>query len=109
MRVSSTGRLRLAAGGGPVVDSATVVNTGQWVHVAAVLPEGGNSASAVQLYVNGVRETGTVTAGAINTKALSEFRIGTNETGLYFTGLIDDVRIFDRALTAAEIAGIAGL
>jgi hypothetical protein len=63
----------------------------------------------VLLYVNGVLETGgAVTAGAINTKAGAAMRIGANETGQYFTGLIDDVRIYDRALTAEEIAGIAG-
>jgi hypothetical protein len=109
MRVSSTGRLRLLAGGGPVVDGVTVVNTGQWVHVAAVLPEGGNNADDVLLYVNGVLETGgAVTAGAINTKAAAAFRLGTDETGKYFTGLIDDVRIYDRALTAEEITAVMG-
>jgi hypothetical protein len=107
MRVGSLGQLRVMVGGGPVVDSATKVNTGQWVHVAAVLPEGASSTANIQLYVNGVRETEAVTAGAMNTKAAAAFRIGTNETGLYFTGLIDDVRIFDRALTAAEIQTIA--
>jgi hypothetical protein len=49
-----------------------------------------------------------VTAGTINTKALAAMRIGANEGGNYFTGLIDDVRIYDRALTAGEIAAIAG-
>jgi arabinan endo-1,5-alpha-L-arabinosidase len=107
MRVGSMGQLRLLAGGGPAVDGVTKVNTGQWVHVAAVLPEGGSSAANIQLYVNGVRETEAVTAGTINTKSAAAFRIGADETGKYFTGLIDDVRVYDRALTAAEIAGIA--
>ncbi len=35
-------------------------------------------------------------------------RIGADETGKYFTGLIDDVRVYDRALTAEEIAELAG-
>ena len=35
-------------------------------------------------------------------------RIGADETGKYFTGLIDDVRMYDRAMTAEEIAAIAG-
>jgi hypothetical protein len=91
-----------------VVDSATVVNTGEWVHVAAVLPEGAGSTADVRLYVNGVRETEAVTAGAINTKAAAAFQIGADETGKYFTGLIDDVRIYDRALTAEEIAAAMG-
>jgi hypothetical protein len=107
MRVSASGQLRILAGGGGAANSVTVVNTGQWVHVAAVLPEGENSTTAVQLYVNGVLETGgAVTAGAINTKAAAAFRIGTDETGKYFTGLIDDVRVYDRALTAAEITAV---
>lgn len=109
MRVGSLGQLRLLVGGGPVVDSVTVVNTGQWVHVAAVLPEGGNNADDVLLYVNGVLETGsTAAAGAMNTKALAAMRIGANENGNYFTGLIDDVRVYDRGLTADEIAELAG-
>ena len=90
------------------INGVSAVNTGQWVHVATVLPEGASSPADVQLYVNGVRETGAVTAGTINTKAGASMRIGANETGQYFTGLIDDVRVYDRALTAEEIAGIAG-
>ncbi len=90
------------------MDSATAVNTGQWVHVAAVLPEGGNNTDKVLLYINGVKETVTVTAGALNTGSVAAMRIGTNEGGNYFTGLIDDVRVYDRALTAEEIMAAMG-
>jgi hypothetical protein len=108
MRVNSSGQLR-AQMNGCGVSGVTAVNTGQWVHVAAVLPEGGNNAADVLLYVNGALETGgAVTAGTFNTKAGIAVRVGTDEAGDFFTGLIDDVRIYDRALTAAEIAAIAG-
>ena len=76
-------------------------------YVAAVLPEGGNNTNAVQLYVNGVKEPVTVTAGALSTGSVAAMRIGADEASHYFTGLIDDLRIYDRALTAEEIAEIA--
>jgi hypothetical protein len=107
MRINSVGQLR-AQMNGCGINGVSSVNTGQWVHVAAVLPEGGNSTAVVQLYVNGVWETGAMTAGTINTIPVAAMRIGADETGKYFRGLIDDVRIYDRALAAAEIAGIAG-
>jgi formylglycine-generating enzyme required for sulfatase activity len=107
MRVNGLGQLRVQLGGGGAATGATLVNTGQWVHVATVLPEGGSSAAEVQLYVNGVRETAVITAGVINTVNKTPMRIGTNEMGQYFTGLIDDVRVYDRALTAEEIAALA--
>ncbi|NLH16493.1 MAG: hypothetical protein GX455_07940, partial [Phycisphaerae bacterium] len=109
MRVSNTGKLRVVAAGGPVVDSVTTINTGRWVHVAAVLPEGGNNTDDILLYINGVLETGTtMTAGTINTGAVASVRIGANETGNCYTGQIDDVRIYRRALTAVEIRELAG-
>jgi hypothetical protein len=109
MRINSQGQLRVQAAGGGGVNSVTKVNTGQWVHVAAVLPEGGNNADDVLLYVNGVLETGgVVSAGAINTVVKGPLRIGTDDMAHYFTGLIDDVRVYDRALTAEEIAAVMG-
>ncbi|NLH18139.1 MAG: hypothetical protein GX455_16305 [Phycisphaerae bacterium] len=103
MRLNYLGQLRVQTIGGGTV-GVSAVNTGQWVHVAAVLPEGGDNTEDVQLYVNGVLETGgEITSGVINTTAAATMRIGSDEASHYFTGLIDDVRIYDRALTAEEI------
>jgi formylglycine-generating enzyme required for sulfatase activity len=102
MRVNSEGRLRVNLGGFGV-NGSTKINTGQWVHVTALLPEGANKVSDVQLYINGIRDAITVTNGVINTTSGAEMRIGADETGKYFTGRIDDVRIYDRALTEQEI------
>jgi hypothetical protein len=56
-----------------------------------------------------VLETGgVVSAGAINTVVKGPLRIGTDDMAHYFTGLIDDVRVYDRALTAEEIAAVMG-
>ncbi len=101
MRISLSGQLRTQVFGGGT-NSATVVNTGQWVHVAAVLPAGKSNTQDIQLFVNGTPETTTATPAEINTNTISTVRIGANETQ-YFKGLVDEVRIYDRALTAAEI------
>jgi hypothetical protein len=101
------GKLFLSTGQG-WSEGVSAVNTGQWVHIAIVLPEGRYDAKDVQFYVNGLLESGgAMGPGVIETRAWTRMQIGTDEFN-YFTGLIDDVRIYDRALTAAEIAGLAG-
>ena len=69
-----------------------------WTHLA-----GTYDGTTMRLYVNGVQvgtraQTGNVAASA------RTLRIGGNSIwGEYFNGLIDDVRIYNRALTPAEI------
>ena len=76
---------------------ALPVNTGQWTHVAVVLPSWGNSVTDVLLYVNGVRQARSAIAQRwVSTVDGADFRIGANDSGNYFTGLIDDVRLYDR-------------
>jgi hypothetical protein len=76
--------------------SALPLNT--WTHLAATY-DGAN----LRLYVNGVQvgvlaQTGNM---LVSTRTL---RIGGNSVwGEYFDGTIDDVRIYNRALTATEI------
>jgi hypothetical protein len=72
---------------------------GTWAHVAVVYSD---AADSVQLYVNGVQrlaatETATLTA---NTQAL---RIGMGYPDDGFIGDIDEVRVYQRALSASEI------
>jgi chitodextrinase len=71
------------------------VNT--WTHVAATYDR-----TTIRLYVNGVQvATGAQTA-AISTST-SALTIGADSYGEYFNGLIDEVRVYNRALTVAEI------
>jgi len=82
MRISATGRLRLLVGGGGLVESAATVNTGEWTHVAIVLPEWGNSVTDVLLYINGVRQArGAIAPRWIKTVESADFRIGANDSG----------------------------
>jgi hypothetical protein len=73
-----------------------------WYHVAGVYNA---SAQTLDIYVNGVLDngvlTGTVPASQYTT-ALN-VNVGRRPAGYYFNGIIDDVRIYNRALTQAEI------
>jgi hypothetical protein len=78
------------------VTGDTVISTGTWVHVAAV-----KSDDTLTLYVNGAYETeGTLSIDL----TLNELTIG-----YFFTGTIDEVRVYDRALGQNEIQQLAAM
>ncbi len=113
LRVHSTGQLRIEVNGGYRI-SSTIVNDGNWTHVAAVLVDDGSpNVDEVKLYINGTEETVyTSVSQAISTTSGTNVSIGValfNYPSLItpFTGRIDDVRIYDRALSDVEIATLA--
>jgi chitodextrinase len=101
---NNTGDLRPSGGGtlgGSVqwVSGPTASPVDAWTHVALTY-----DGSMLRLYVNGTLASSLAAAGAIetNTKPL---RIGGNSPyGEFFQGLIDEVRVYNRALSQAEIA-----
>jgi hypothetical protein len=69
-----------------------------WSHVAATY-----NGTHVRFYVNGVQVGARSTTGTMPTSS-NPLHIGGNAVwGEYFAGLIDEVRIYNRALTPAEI------
>ena len=78
-----------------------------WQHVA-VTYDGGMKASGVRMYVNGEQRELKVLFDQLlwpmDTK--EPWRIGAGG-GMRFRGLVDEVRIYDRALTSAEIGVVA--
>lgn len=81
-----------------VPPTAAAATLNAWNHIAVVL-----SGTSVTLYMNGQPVSGTLTnTPNIQTGNLS---IGALDyPGRYFNGLIDEVRIYNRALSASEIA-----
>ena len=76
--------------------SALPVNT--WTHVAVTY-----DGAALRLYVNAAQVSSRAVTGAVVTST-GALRIGGNAVwGEFFSGLIDDVRIYNRALTAPQI------
>ena len=77
--------------------TATALVVNHWYHVAATW-----NGTATKLYLNGVDVTGTSTprTGAAN----SPLQLGGSATyGQYLTGRLDEVRIYNAALTPAQV------
>ena len=56
----------------------------------------------MRLYVNGVEVANRAQGGAIHVSNGS-LSVGGDLAGVYFAGVIDEVRVYDRALSAAAI------
>ena len=103
------GRLALEFGedlGGSVeVKATSPLPTGEWVHIAAT--RGGSTAS---LYVNGELEASAAYGFTPINKGhtLRTGSIGTTDGWVgFFKGKIDDVRIYDEALSGEETAQLS--
>lgn len=81
------------------VDGTAAVPANTWTHLAVTY-----DATTIRLYVNGVQVATAPSAGSMTVSG-NPLRIGGNLIwGEYFSGLIDDVRVYNRTLSAAEIA-----
>jgi hypothetical protein len=83
------------------------VSAGLWQHVCGVA----SSLSNISIYQNGIVErSGSSGLSSFTLTPISNQLVIGNEgqlqSGRYFPGLIDDVRIYNRALSAAEIQAI---
>jgi hypothetical protein len=100
---------KLASATGPGTNDLTSIGdvvTGQWVHVAMVRTR---SSGKVELYINGVLDRTSLSGSTGSLTANPRILIGANTIdGYYYKGLVDDVWIYSRALTAAEVARLAG-
>lgn len=74
--------------------------TGSWQHAAVTIDAG-----VIKLYQNGVEIAGTYTGSALDATNALSVQIGTRRGSAaeFFDGSIDDVRIYNRALSATEI------
>src|SRR3990167_453699 len=97
VRTGGTG----CTGTSQIVNGVTEIdNTSKWYHVVGIY-DGTN----IKLYVNGALDATAAGSGSINTDATTPFLIGKYTTNTIF-GLIDEVRIYNRALSAGEVAAL---
>ncbi len=90
-------------GSNSTCNSTDVLNQ-SWHHVAAILRSG-----VVELYVDGSLAN---SASRVLATTLSSFMIGlspNHNTGYCYPGALDEVAVYNRALSANEIAQLAGL
>ncbi|MBN1763952.1 MAG: hypothetical protein JW860_01740 [Sedimentisphaerales bacterium] len=111
-RTEADGTLGVGIWGGVIHTTATV-NDGRWHNVAAVLiNDGSPSVNEILLFIDGVLQIDATanTTQSINTAGFQDVMIGMYESAtgpaLLFDGLIDDVRIYNYALSYGEIQGI---
>lgn len=93
--------------GGQYIYSDMPVNDGNWHHVAVVWDYDGNASGTGRIYVDGVDRTNTLYQHSGRYLNRGTFKIGApnrNETTTSFDGLIDDVRIWNVARTALQVA-----
>ncbi len=89
--------------------TTTSLDLDTWYHIVAVYDD---AANAVDLYVNGVTQSETVISGDPENTSLvtnnQNFWIGDIDNTAYspFDGRIDDVRIYNRAFTSADVTAL---
>jgi uncharacterized repeat protein (TIGR01451 family) len=86
-------------------NSVTIRSLNTWYHVAGVY----NAANrTLDIFVNGVLDNGILTGSvpAVQSLPNSNVYIGRRSNGYYFAGVIDEVQIYNRALSASEILAI---
>jgi hypothetical protein len=91
---------------------STILSNNTWYHVAGVYNA---TAQTMSIYVNGVLDNGNLIEGSVpasifnstaNALIGTDYSSGVASTYDDFDGLIDDVRIYNRALSAADVAAL---
>jgi hypothetical protein len=111
LRTTPGGTVELQLGNNNVVASTisvatdvTRINDGNWHHVAVVVTLG----SSVAFYVDG-QLSSTYPLNSVPAVAVTSFEMGITSiatSGTYFTGSMDEVRIYNRALSASDVASL---
>lgn len=104
------GTMRLIFSTGPgagtkiLSDGTTVINTGQWYHLAMTY-DGTNDHNGITLYIDGVIDVKSASGGSglVGTvQNAKNLQIG-GQDGFYFDGNIASVRMWNTELSASEI------
>src|SRR5438445_3005298 len=88
----------IAAGTYAETFGTTILATNTWTHLATTY-----DGATLQLYVNGVQVSSVAKTGTILT-SINPLQLGGDSIyGQYFQGVIDEVRVYNVALTAAQV------
>jgi hypothetical protein len=89
--------------------STALIQTGLWYHVALVFDGSLPSAQRSKLWINGALDITATETSAVIPDYASSMMIGNTHPGAvnWFTGSIDDVRFYRRALSQAEILSLS--
>lgn len=82
--------------------ASTTLPIGTWTHIVGVYDDAANTQN---IYFNGVLDTSNSCSNAMQMNDAA-VRIGDFYGVEYFNGKIDEIRIYNRALSAAEVVGL---
>ena len=85
--------------------STSNVTTGSWVFVAATWDATGE----MKLYINGTEEASTTGAGTDDRRMDNPFFVGQDLNDTFYTGSLDEIQIYDSALSSGQIAALAAI
>lgn len=112
--LDGSGNIRFEATSGAAVNNTIALDDNAW-HMVGLVIGAGDQVGQVQFYIDGnlLNPTGTPSTTAINTAGTgtaprNEMYLGIGNVGgtQQWAGLLDDVRIYDTALTDTELDGI---
>lgn len=113
LEVDANRKLRFSCGGGSAVASGKVIGDTQWHHIAAVLDPidpGNPQVSDMRLYVDAQPQAVfELTEHPLDTADLGNLRMGASHdpnAPHYFNGVLDDVQLFDAALSPANVQAL---
>jgi arabinan endo-1,5-alpha-L-arabinosidase len=78
------------------------IKAGEWTHLVLTVQDG-----TIKVYVNGVQKFSGTNFPNVFTTTNGVFSLGVNWWDVPYKGLMDEVRVYESALTADEIAALA--
>ena len=99
------GNFGFNSGGGDVTGISSSGLTNNWVYVTAVFYNGAPSPTTHKLYINGVKQNISLLQGSTSAHATTDyFYLGSwNHGGYLFQGSLDEVSLYNRALSDSEV------
>ncbi len=82
--------------------TGTKIPVNEWAHLAFTVQDG-----TITVYVNGVPKFSDTNFPNVFTTTSGTFSLGVNWWDIPYNGLIDELRVYESALTAEEIAALA--
>ncbi|KPL91653.1 LamG-like jellyroll fold domain-containing protein [Herpetosiphon geysericola] len=97
------GRVQVGFGDGSTWNSLSIssamLSSNTWNHIASTF-----DGSTMRIYINGVEQANSTAASGKVPYPISNLRVGRIDN--YFKGTIDEVSLFDRALSASEVVAL---
>lgn len=113
LMTEADGRVAFHTGNCGQKTTESILTNGNWYHVA-ITKTPGAVGSTTKIYVNGVERTSSVINAGGFSNCTPNFNIakinaggGWYSFGYYFYGSVDDLRVYDKALTPTEITAIS--